>query len=284
MSLIRQQWFHIFLSGILALSCVLFFPNKAILYSIIAFGQVHFLLSYFYSNKSGKMDTAYLKRFFGLLALIGIACLFIDRNPQFSTWLIFITSVVFAAHYFNDEFRLSGLDTLRNQAFATLSVASSFFSIFSVKLFSLDSRFVWMTAAIAAGFAAIFLFQRFVDGDALWKRPLFLFFFLLNICLPIFFALHPTAASINQILGFIVLFHYLRWYLYYFERFEGKELGFYMDAVVWAHAFVLLAFVQYMLAPFSGIAYFFFDPVFFYGWTLMHIALTFRPRDYTFVV
>ncbi len=277
----RSSYVDLPVSLIVAWLCVVSFSDQTILFFIIIFGQVHFLLSYFYSHKIGKIDALYAKKFFLALVLVGTTCFFIFSKQQFIYFLIFFTALFFVIHYFNDECRLSFGGGVRNQLFGIGAVACSFFAVFAVELFSLRPSLVVLLAVVATGLAVVFVAQRFLKTLPEERNPVFLLFFFFNIVVPFFFAFHPEAASINQVLGFIIIFHYVRWYLYYFQKFRGEELDSYTSLVAWTHIFVFLLFVEYRLSPLSGTLYIFFDPIFFYGWTILHIFLTLRPKDYS---
>ncbi len=275
------QMIQVLISSAVAFLCVTFFSDSSILFAIIVFGQTHFLLTYFYVNKSGKIDAWYLKRFLFLLACVGSAAFFIFRRPEWLPWLIFVTAMIFATHYFTDEFRLFRIENIKNQLWGALAVTCSFSSVFVSKLFpgALGLSYIFAVAALLL--AILFLYQNarwFLDFR---KNLFFLVFFLVNIIVPLYAWHRPEFASINQVLGAIILFHYVHWYLYYVEKFQGKEFDFYLDVIFWGHVFIFLAFILYMLAPRAGIAYVFFDPTFFYGWTIIHILLTLRQKDYT---
>lgn len=97
---------------------------------------------------------------------------------------------------------------------------------------------------------------------------------------PLYFAFYG-GSNVYQISAFIIMFHYIRWYLLYFVKLHGTpEQRVFLDFVIWVHVFVVLTFFQYSLSPGVSVGYAFYSPLFFYGWTLVHIILSIRKKDY----
>lgn len=273
----KMQWL---VSILVAGGMVSLFSDTAIVFGIIVFGQVHFLLAYFYTNVQQKIDRSYLCRFLGCLLCVGFLAVGTYLYPVYFPWLILLTGTIFAAHYTADFLKLSGFRGAAPPLIGIGGLASIFMAAFLARLF--PTLTVLTLAVFLAGVsgASYFLFKnRFL------LRGIHSFFF-------VFYGLHAGIAgwltwnaihaiSINQILGMIIFTHYVHWYLYSLVRYQEK-LGFYLDTLLWGHLLVFAAFLLYVLAPHSGLSLFFFHPAFFYGWTLIHIFMTVRVADYTF--
>jgi hypothetical protein len=273
--------FSLPLSCVISLLTVYLLSNNQIITAVIFFGQGHFLLAYLYANKFGKIKSVFLIKFFSLVSILGSICFYVSSNVDLFSIIIFFTSVVFTFHYYNDEFKIKGLEKVKNKIIMTLSVVFSFMSVFLIKIF--DTSF---SVSILLFIFSIILFAFYIYQDKekiFQKNRTFLFFSIINITLP-FFLIFKKNISAAQILGFIILFHYLRWYLYYFIKLEGEELNFYKDAVVWSNILVLFTFIEYVMAPKLGILYMFYSPLFFYAWSVVHIILFIRKEDYTITV
>jgi hypothetical protein len=254
--------------------CVIFLEDAVLLYAIIVFGQAHFLITYFYMHKAGKLTRPFLLRFLALAIALGIVCSVIVRNPEYGMYLILVTSLLFLVHYLNDEWKIAGESQVTYRLLALLSGVAAFAAVFAQKTFGL-APLIYLGLASASAVLLI----AFIILSLRGSRPAALLFPFSTI-LALYATLFLPMVSVMDILGFIVLFHYLRWYLHYFARFSGEARSFYWDVVIWGHIFVILVFVQFMLAPRTGIAHYFFEPTFFFGWTIMHILLSVRASDF----
>lgn len=269
---------YFFIAAFISLVCVWLLPDNQILMTIIFFGQAHFLLTYLYARKYKKINTTYIKKFLFFVLLLGGICFYIIENPQFLPVMILVTSFLFTFHYFNDEFKIIGLEKLQNKLLGVLAVVLVASSVFSVKLdISSVGSVLWLVVTSLV-LALLFIYRLYKEGLIL-KNKIFFAFFVLNIVIPIFL-LSQKNISIYQVLGFIIIFHYIRWYLYYFEKFKDKELDYYSNAVIGANFIVLVAFILYISVPVFGILYVFYSPLFFYAWSIVHILLSLRKHDY----
>ncbi len=265
------------LSALFALLPVVLLSDDWILRLYIVFGQAHFLLAYLYTKKAGKFNRTYVAKFLFLLIVVGLTSFIIPRNDLY---FITIAGLIFVFHYINDEFKLGALGSLRNKLLLTTAVALAFTSLFLVKMFSSSVGLVYVMGVGALFFAALFAREMVVQKAITRQNAAPLLFFLLNIAAPVYLVFNENI-SVIQVLGFIILFHYIRWYIYYLQKFKGAELAFYLRAVALCNIFVLLVALEYMFAGYSGLLYVFFDPNFFYGWTVIHVFLSVRREDYT---
>lgn len=252
------------------------FSDTAIVFGIIVFGQVHFLLTYFYTNLQGKMDASYLQRFF--VCLIGAGSLAVGTyfHPVYFPWLILLTGTVFAAHYTADFLKLFQFQNPSSPIFGILGLAFIFMSAFLSRLFPSHTFLIWVVLLVGVSGASYFLLKnKSCEGYSFLMAM-----YGLHVVVVGWLAWNALdTISINQILGTIIFTHYIHWYLHSAVRYEEK-LSFYLDTLFWGHLLVFVCFLLYTLAPRSGVLLFFFHPAFFYGWTLMHIAMTLRRADY----
>lgn len=269
--------FSLLISVVVSLLCAFFLSNNQIITTVIFFGQAHFLLAYLYAGKYGRFNKIFLIKFLILVATLGSFCFFVTKHQEFFPYVIFLTSVLFTFHYFNDEFKIRGLEKVDNKIFAVTSVVFSFISVFLIKIFSSPFGVSVLFLFFSIMFALFFIYQ---DKEYTFKKnKTFFIFFAMNIFFPLFFIFKKNVSA-AQILGFIILFHYMRWYLYYLDRFSGPDLSSYKDAVIWCNLFVLLTFIIYTMVPGASILYVFYSPLFFYAWSVVHIVLFIRKEDY----
>ena len=284
MKITTDNYFNLsfFFATTVAASLVYVLSDTKILAAIIFFGQGHFLLSYVYANISGKINTSFFKVFVPLTLILGVLCFLFQDNYLFYSILLFISSVLFTAHYCNDEFKIAGFGGLQNKLLLVMPVVLSFSAVFISRLFHVDKL---VSSAIALpSFIFFFIFIKYYKKDPVQKLSKgFLFFYISNLFIPLIVLWYENISA-SQVLGFIIFFHYSRWYFFYFRKFEGKALTVYLDMVIWVNVLIFLTFFEYLLAPRSGILYLFYSPLFFYAWTIIHILVFLRKSDYTLTV
>ncbi len=262
----------------LSLFFVLSLSFNGSLYAVIVFGQAHFLISYFYKYKKGGLDNNFLYRFLYLFVILSLLSFFIFKNIDLLNFWMIVTLSIFVVHYFNDEFKLAGLEETRNKIFATASVFFSFLSLFLNKIFHVDIFYSFILSLFSVLFSAYFLkdFNKLNNNK---NKYLFSLFYFLNIIIPFILIFNKNVLN-HHVASFIIFFHYLRWYLFYAFKFKKSELSSYLNHVLYFNIFVLIIFFLYSEFGFKFL-YFMFSPVFFYGWTLLHIFLFIRKSDYS---
>jgi len=194
--------------------------------------------------------------------------------------------MIFVLHYFYDELKIFNFSDKNFKSIAVLSVFASFLSFFFVKVLGISVSAIWPLVFISL---AMFFYLQFLLYKTSFslkvKDNLAMYIFTsLNVLVPI--VLMFTNVHMLKITAFIIIFHYIRWYLYYYERFstmvDKKELNFYLDVVLWLHILIVSLFVVYTIDTKNGFLYILFNPIFFYTWTLIHIFLSIRKEDYQF--
>ena len=207
-------------------------------------------------------------------------CFFILLHRNFQPWLTLFTAVIFVLHYLNDELKIQGSRTL-DYALAILifSCVLSYSAAFVSKLFPAAGHAPLILCLLSLTCFILFAYYILRHGRT---EKIFLSIFLFgNVVIPLLitFSEHISA---QQLLGFIVLFHYTRWYIHYFQKFSGKSLITYWDIVLGSHVLILLLFFLFITMPqATTLLFIFFSPIFFYGWTIIHILLSIRKSDYT---
>ena len=269
--------FDLLISIGLPLLCLFFFGDRTLVYAMVLFGQAHFLITYIYTQKARGIDRRYIAKLCALLLILTPLCFLVVRYRNLLPWLILCTATLFVIHYINDEFKIAGIKDFQYKGLALLSITLSYIMAFTSKLFVAERPLLPVLCTISL--ALFLLFTYFFFHHKQQGTTSTFLFLLANVLVPSVLAFTNTL-SVQQLLGFIVLFHYVRWYLYYFQKFTGEELTYYWDMILWCHIFVTIVFVQFILAPHTGIPPLFFSPTFFYGWTIIHILLSVRKSDY----
>jgi hypothetical protein len=190
--------------------------------------------------------------------------------------------MIFVAHYFFDELKILGFENGGIRSISILTVLFSFFCSFLVKTFGLTSSqvlpLVGVTLILTLYLLHLLLKEKYYPND--FKKISFYLFTGLNIFLPLL--LIWSEVAMLKISAFIIVFHYIRWYFFYYDKLKNSsaELARYLDVVFWVHFLVLSLFVIYSTDQHKGILILFFNPIFFYGWTSLHIFLSVRKEDY----
>jgi hypothetical protein len=284
-----QKILSVFFSVTLALFLVIFLNNKQILSLFILLGQGHFLISYFYQYKSGKMDSSFRKKFLYLFIPITVVCAYVYGYKEYVNHLALFTSVFFVLHYYNDEIKIQNIQRYSFLKLGALLSMLSFTGLYLNKLFGLMGLVIsgWGLAA-----CTIFIFFCYLSiqesGEELgtWNYLYILFFTFLNCTIPIALT-YVEKVSAYQIFGFIIFFHYIRWYIYYGLILKSNKESFneYLKTVFNIN-FLLIALsvqsltLQNVFQKYGTYLIFIFNPIFFYGWTIIHIALSIRKTDF----
>lgn len=259
------------------------FSEKIAMNTVIVLGQAHFLMAYIYANKYNKIDKKYIYKFLSLVFVFGGFSYFIffEGNPALLDLFLFSTLLVFSFHYFNDEIKISSIQEIRNRKIGILSVLFSFLALLLATVFKVSNPLIYPITAISLFFGVIFAIGFFEDKKIHFNKILFFVFFLGNLFLPIYLT-YVENIAVYKIAGFIILFHYTRWYLRYLDIFSGQKLKEYLSFVFLCNLFFVLLFTWYYLAPGTGILFLLFSPAFFFGWTLIHIIMSIRKEDALF--
>lgn len=260
---------------------VSFLSEMAALTAVVVFGQAHFFISYFYTHKAGKMTARYFKKLFAAVFVVFASALYVFTHPQhFNLW-IYITMMAFVVHYFFDEYKLQATQEVVSKYIAVSGLLILYGYVFGVKLFDTQLSIPALITFSGISVAAVILWYSRQRGDKKFL-PQTVIFFVLHIC---FLLVASVSSEINEyhISAFIVLHHYVRWYVHYydiFSKYDHIALEKYIDVILLFHLFVFVLYYQYTLNPSVGFVQFLFNPVFFYAWTLVHIYMSVRPSDY----
>lgn len=251
-------------SFVLALTAVLILSRHQIVDAFIVFGQGHFLLAYLYQWRAGKVGHTYLTLYAtaSFVLILGLACL-----PDIYEWSLIVAGTIFAAHFFFDEYFIHQISTeWKRQSLGVVFIAL-FCSVLVQSAFGIS----FATAAIVLAIAAITLF---VMGN----RETVDIFFLGCTALLAAMLVIPWILSIEVMLGFIVLFHYARWYTHFYFRLRTHAERFreYVRDVVVINGFIVALFAVFVASSRSTILVYMFAPTYFYAWTILHVLFSVR--------
>jgi len=257
-------------SFLVVLFYIIFASDREIVALFVVLGQAHFLLTYLYQARAGKIGWKYL-----VLYALALSSLFViasgSNDPR--SWTFVLAGSVFAVHFFVDEMMMHELPLTRERKL----LGAAFIFLYSALLFrgAYDVSFPLVSCAIAVGLVAPITLQRLRERSI--RVPDM--FFLGSIFVLLFVFLVPWSVSLASALGFIILFHYARWYLFMFFRFlmeDGRpRLYGYVRDVVAVNAVAMAGYGLYRVGGITMLRYV-FDPTYFYIWTIMHVLFSVR--------
>jgi hypothetical protein len=276
--------------SLLLTSLALFLGDRlSVLTLFIVLGQGHFFSTYFFQFKSGKITKKYLAVYAFAALVLGVVFLGTIR-PEI---LVVTTSIYFVIHFMRDE--IHHLETQKNRS-AGLNILPVILGytgiLLSLKVvdftpYLLTMRFdggIFPGAALYFMLMAlgVFLYKAYSDWkDGSVTNPRNGYFHACSLAL---FAVYLSGIPLyaEQVMGFIILYHYSNWYLHYYFKLKTQPVRqkTYLRDVILVNLFTLALYYftarsNLMPVP-DG---FIFMPYFFYIWTLLHLVATERKAD-----
>lgn len=255
--------------------------NVSLLYLMIIFGQAHFIISYLYTYRAGKMNSFYQKRALMFFLVFFTVSSFIYFHQEYLPFFVLGTLLTFVYHYAYDEVKLSlGKEWTSNHHpfFFCFSLLSFFTPIFIDKIFHVA---IPVHLFFTVGFISLLYFfnslrRGATDYHLAFKSfSLILFTFINSIfVLVLAYKGFSERFSLYAVAAVIIFYHYVRWYVYYGLLFQDDDFNIYLDIIIWVHILLFLLFFQYYLSPGTGVLFTFFSQTYFYGWTMIHILLS----------
>lgn len=256
-----------------------------VLNAYLALGQAHFVMTYLSQWRAGRYTKKGLALYL-FVAVLGLLGLAVNQ-----ACFVFVVSVFFVAHNVLDDLRLLGERLGRAAAFAALPHALVVLGLASDAL--LMTHLSGVAAAAAIGVYAVFLIHAGRHG--LWRQAYILYMLCITPLIFLFYldalgdALAvPTAAV--RVFGFIILVHYSNWYAYIYRRLKARApqyLNQYLREIAVVNALCIGGLLLCFWANNKGILAFdrnllytaVYWPPMVYFWTLMHMAVSWRPED-----
>lgn len=261
----RRETYERLAIGTATLSLLAFLPARFFFLAFIMLGQGHFLMTYLYQWKAGKMTLRYLALY--ALALGGLAWLasFVLPLPV----LLLITGSVFALHFFYDEARLYARDNG-----VSLGLVWYPALLFLLTLVKILYAFDVLPAIVIATLLLILQYARSEGKENPHPSTGKYMSVFSTVLLTLLLA--PVSISATAVLGAIILYHYMSWYVHYFFRLKDnhRPLRPYLGNGVLVNALVIGGFALYLLSasgPVQDGLGFVFAERYFYMWTLLHI-------------
>jgi hypothetical protein len=262
---LRRETYERAAIGAITLAILLFLPAQYFLLAFVMLGQGHFLMTYLYQWKGGKIGGRYLAAYAVALGLLAYLATFVLPLPV----LLLITGSVFALHFFYDEARLYARDNSVSLGMVWYP-ALLFFLVLIKILYAFDV----LPVIVVGTLLLVLQVARRGAGDdphPTTRRYMAAFAAVLLAMLIL-----PLSIPATAVLGAIILYHYMSWYVHYFFRLQDAErpVAPYLKNGLLVNALVIGCFALYFVYS-SGIAHdalaFVFAEHYFYMWTLLHI-------------
>jgi hypothetical protein len=306
--------FEKLISLALVAALLYFLPPLEIQEAIVVVGLGHFFGCIYYQYKHHQVDRAYLLRYFTALFLIfGGYILY----PNFSL-LVTVTSILFLVHLSIDErFLWRDRPTLqRGLAFLPFFILYTGLIVDSIYVgnanlpmdswlgpareFKVPILGAWISPyCLVASAAALLVYLFYIRRKSSPMEPHDRYFLLGTILLAALY-LSGNAPSSIYLMGFVTLFHYFSWYVYYLFRWKDdkpKRNRYILDmlkinAVIlacygiyrWMPDALSVEYIPRQIFPLKdpghgNVLAYFYSPGYYYLWTLMHFVSTARVSD-----
>lgn len=260
----------ILLAYLLSALLVYFITLPYLVPAFVILGQAHFLMTYRYQYRSKKYSPSAV-----LIYLLALFALFFIAFNQPFYFTIFV-SVFFLFHNFYDEMKLNKEE---NSWLKTFSVIPAILSLVLYGFYSVSIKSSLVTVFALLIFSSLPLLLILRNRN----ESRYLLFSAIN-CFLINLLLALDLVTIKYIWPWVIISHYQLWYIKMGKRFYTENPEFFKNYLA---EILLLNLAMFLLWSYSrqgfvpGVIYdYFFAPTAFYVWTLMHLAVTFRPLDY----
>jgi hypothetical protein len=262
---LRRETYERIAIGLITLALLAFLPANYFFLAFVMLGQGHFLMTYLYQWKAGKIGTRYMIAYAVALTVLAVLAAYFLPLP----FLLLITGSVFALHFFYDEARLHARDNGISLGLVWYP-AFLFFLVLVKILYTVD-----LLPAIVIG-TLLFVLQSARSQTVPASHASTAMYMHIFSAILLFLLIFPIAIPATAVLGAIILYHYMSWYVHYFFRLRdgGRPLRPYIKNGILVNALVISSFAAFLvLAPgYAKNAFsFFFAEQYFYMWTLLHI-------------
>jgi len=260
---LRRETYERAAIGAITALLLLLLPERYFLLAFIVLGQGHFLMTYLYQWKGKKIGPRYLALYVLALSALAYLVTYAVSLPV----VLFVTGSVFALHFFYDEARLYARDNGISLGIVWYP-ALLFLLVLVEYLFAFD-----VLPFVVAGTLLLILQCARGQGKERshpsTRRYMGAFSAILLVAL-----VAPVSIPATSLLGAIILYHYMSWYVHYFFRLKdaSRPVRPYLKNAIAVNAVVIGAFAAYLLfVPARGALGFVFEEKYFYMWTLLHI-------------
>ena len=266
----------IFSAGFALLICFAFVPLE-VLDVYIILGHAHFMLSHLYLAKAGK---ATRKNVF--LFLVSLISLFVVAFQWPNAFTLFVASFL-VLHVYISEIKI--LNIRLNFWYLSLMLAIMMLNgaWLTNAFWQIDLRPDLMSYFFLSAGSVVFAWYLFrrktIEINA--------FFIFLSLILLAYIGLELSGnpPSPYKTYGFIVITHYMTFYVLYIRNFYkvgSEKLKTFVNEIFILNIVIIFGYiiVTMFLGQDNLLYKFWYMPISFYVWTLMHFLTTLRKSDY----
>ena len=250
-------------------------PSNNLQSAYIIMGHAHFLLTYIKRLKNSAINIDYLKNIMVYFAILVAS--FLASNLSQRNFTIFV-SVFFLLHHFFDEMKILKIEGDFSKNLLVLLIILNFTIFgFYFKYYIINNCLLILNMlVIAVQFIKIFIKKNY---------DYYLIYLLLaNLIILAIFKLDKVSFSIDALWSFIIIYHYIIWYIKIADdKYRDSSRGFfdYIKQIFFVNLGLLIFWFFYKKMPLEKeISDYFFSPNAFFVWTLMHLIFTLRKDDY----
>lgn len=270
----RELAIQKFLGVLIVGAAFLFLTPLQIGIATVVFGHGHFLGAYYYQWKAGKMTPTWLILFFGAALILFSLAIYSKSIELFAIG----TSILFFVHHFQDEVTLFGKERSLFRSLEQLQ------PILLYSALAIAAIFVSPIPFALVCIAAVFLVAYIIAIALRAYKPDILSIYFLGIA-AVLYALwfFDVALTSRSLLGSVLLFHYVCWYVHFYFRFaqNPERQRSYIYDMIGVHVIVFVAFAMIYAIPGASIPLeYVFGTIFFYVWAILHIVFSVRLQDY----
>ena len=244
-----------------------------VLAAYIMLGQAHFIISYLYQWKAGKLSIARLATYV-LVSIFLLGFLWLMPYAHSIRYISFVAGFLFAIHFLFDSVKINNLNWTR-------PLSALLFSNFIIYIALLFHAIFNLTLAYPSAIVSLIVISLgFLFSTQNDLRPsgglVTLGIAFVGLLLLLF---EGQSIPAEYIFGATVLAHYFQWYIYYFVKLQRRRFWMYLFDAVILNALCILLWIVYIKTGYQ-LLQFMFLPTYFYGWTILHILFSVRIEDY----
>ena len=256
-------------SFLFPLLAVIFLREKTMVAAVIVLGQAHFLLTYLQQWREGRVDGTY-----GALYVLACAGLFTALSfiPEPQLWTLVAAGSVFAVHFFLDEIHISGLSPTKEMRFLGIAFVLLYTALLLRYAYGVTAPLLIAPLAFAA--CAPLVISR-LRAQAINASEMFL---LSGVGILLVMIFIPKSIGVMSALGYIILFHCTRWYLFNLFKFfeEPEQVCFkgYIRDVIMVNVILAGCFIFYATFSTGSFFSYLFSREYFFAWTILHVLFS----------
>lgn len=259
-----------------------YFPEKTVGGVTAILAQGHFLLSYIYQYKMGKMNQGFALRYLPVAIVLFAAALLVPMEKFLET----LAALYFLIHFFYDERYLLG----ENADFSGWKIALPTIILLGGEIFYRYGGVPSLWLIFATFTLSISLMSWLLLTEIYQRRSISVrsgYFFCIYCVIALLLLpgkVLPGPVNLNA-LNFIILLHNNNWYWRHVVKFAPNRAAlsrFFIGAVsvnLLMGGLMYFRFHSSFSPALTSLAGLFFLPPYFHIWSLLHFVATYRPKD-----